>query len=309
MSPRWDVLGFGAVAVDDLFYVDHHPAPDSKLPVRATQRVGGGLAGTALVAAARLSATAAFCGVLGDDELSQFTIHELERERVDCTPVLRRAEAGPFHSVVIVDQTTGQRCILFDGRSVMEVPAECITSDLIADCRVLFVDWTTITSGLVACELAHRHDIPVVADLEANQDPRLPELVRQVDHLVIGVEMAQSLTGESEPAAAVRVLSAAGRAANVVTAGAQGCWYAERDGAVQHVPALEVEVVDTTGCGDVFHGAYAASLARGESVSRAVRVATIAAGLKATQPGGRAGIPDRATVDSYLNHWKWQGES
>jgi sulfofructose kinase len=59
-------------------------------------------------------------------------------------------------------------------------------------------------------------------------------------------------------------------------------------------------VVDTTGCGDVFHGAYAASLTQGESVSQAVRVATVAAGLKATQPGGRDGIPNHATIDRYL---------
>jgi sulfofructose kinase len=85
-----------------------------------------------------------------------------------------------------------------------------------------------------------------------------------------------------------------------VTAGDEGCWYAERDGAVKYVPALPVQVVDTTGCGDVFHGAYAACIARGESIAAAMQVATTAAGLKSMQPGGRSGIPDRATVDRYI---------
>jgi sulfofructose kinase len=58
--------------------------------------------------------------------------------------------------------------------------------------------------------------------------------------------------------------------------------------------------VDTTGCGDVFHGAYAACIAQGESVDTTVRIATAAAGIKATQPGGRAGIPDRAAIDRFL---------
>jgi sulfofructose kinase len=300
VNPRWDVLGFGAVAVDDLVYVEKYPAPDSKLPVRALRREGGGLAGTALVAASRLGARAAFCGVLGEDELSRFTIRELEREGVDCAPVLKCPEARPYYSVVIVDQSTAQRSILYSNAGVMEVPAGNIVPELIANCRGLFVDFTVISAGLRAAELAHRHSIPVIGDIEPSSDPRLPDLVRQVDHLILGVDMAHRLTGESDPVAAVRALSGAERACCVVTAGNRGCWYSQRGGQVQHVPALEVEVVDTTGCGDVFHGAYAASLTQGESVDQAVRVATVAAGLKATQPGGRSGIPDRATIDQYL---------
>jgi len=98
----------------------------------------------------------------------------------------------------------------------------------------------------------------------------------------------------------VQVLAAAGRSCTVVTGGERGCWYAEYGGDVHHVPALKVQVVDTTGCGDVFHGAYAASIALGDGVSTAVQVATVAAGLKATQPGGRRGIPDRATAQRVL---------
>jgi len=66
------------------------------------------------------------------------------------------------------------------------------------------------------------------------------------------------------------------------------------------VPALKVAVVDTTGCGDVFHGAYAGALAKGRPLAEAVRIATVAAGLKAQQPGGREGIPDWAAVEAML---------
>lgn len=300
MSPGWDVLGFGAVAVDDLLYVDRYPAPDSKVPVRAFKREGGGLAGTALIAAARLGARAAFCGVLGDDELSRFTLQELEREGVDCTPVLNHPEAQPVHSIVIVDQTTGERRILYSLLGVTEIAADAVTPELIAGCRVLFVDSTVITSGLRAIELAHHHHIPVVGDVEIGDDARLRTFADQIDHLIIGAAMAQYLTGEGDPVAAVHTLSRRDRACCVVTAGGDGCWYSEYGGQAQHVPALKVDVVDTTGCGDVFHGAYAACLAQGEPISQAVRVATIAAGIKATRPGGRAGIPDRATVNRYL---------
>ena len=74
----------------------------------------------------------------------------------------------------------------------------------------------------------------------------------------------------------------------------------ETGAAVRHQPACRVQVVDTTGCGDVFHGAYAAALARGHRLSRAIRMATAAAGFKATQPGGRRGIPDWAAVECII---------
>jgi sulfofructose kinase len=300
MSPGWDVLGFGAVAVDDLVYVDQHPPPDTKMPIRAQQRQGGGLAGTALVAAARLGAKVAYCGVLGDDELSRFTLEELEREGVDCTPTLHNPQARPHHSVVIVDLSTGHRSILYSDDRVMEPELRNITPDLVGNCRVLFVDHTAIGAGLRAVELAHAQGIPVVGDFERAGDSRLPDLMRQIDHLILGLQMSRKTTGEIEPTAVVRALSRADRACCVVTAGERGCWYSEYGGEVRHFPAFRVQVVDTTGCGDVFHGAYAACVARGEGVSRAIRVATAAAGIKATQPGGRSGIPDLATIEDFL---------
>ena len=300
MSVRWDILAFGAVAVDDLIYVDHHPLPGSKMPVCNRQRQGGGLAGTALVAAARLGAKAAYCGVLGDDELSRFTRREFEREGVDCTPIVYDPQARPIHSLVIVDLSTRDRCILFSMAGVREPEPENITPDLIANCRVLFVDHTVTETGPRAIELAHAQGIPVVGDIEAVRDPRVLDLVSQIDHLILGVQLAGRMTGESEPAAMVRALSGPDRACCVVTAGERGCWYSEHGGGVRHFAVFRVQVVDTTGCGDVFHGAYAACIARGESVSTAIRVATAAAGIKATQQGGRRGIPDLAAVERFL---------
>lgn len=300
MNVRWDVLGFGAVAVDDLIYVDRHPLPDTKTPVRDRQRQGGGLAGTALVAAARLGARAAYCGVLGDDELSRFTLEALEREGVDCTPTAHQPDARPIYAIVIVDRSKGHRSILYSTDGVVEPEPERITPDLVANCRVLFVDQTVIETALHVIELARVHRIPVVGDIESDSDPRTLDLVRQVDHLIVGIQLAERVTGETEPAAMVRALSEPDRVCRVVTAGERGCWYSEYGGRVRHVPAFQVQAVDTTGCGDVFHGAYAACIARGKTIARAIQIATAAAGIKATQPGGRSGIPDLSTVERFL---------
>jgi sulfofructose kinase len=300
MSARWDVLGFGAVAVDDLLYVEQYPPPDTKAQVLAERREGGGLTGTALVAAARLGAKAAYCGVLGEDDLSRFTVEALEREGVDCEPVLYHPGARPIHSRIVVDQSTGGRNIFFSYARVVERQPEEMTDDLISACRVLFVDHTVMAGGLRAIAIAHAHGIPVVVDVERNVDPRLPDLLRQVDHLILGVVLAGRVTGETEPDAMVRALARAGQACCVVTAGDRGCWYAEHGGDIHHFPAFKVPVIDTTGCGDVFHGAYAVGVAQDLGVEETIRLASATAAIKATKPGGRSGIPDRDTLGRFL---------
>jgi sugar/nucleoside kinase (ribokinase family) len=300
VEARWDVLGFGIVAVDDLLYVDRYPPPDTKVPVRESQRQGGGLTGTALVAAARLGAKTAYAGVLGSDELSSYTIGELQREGVDCTHVLHHPDARPVHAVIIVDTSTGQRTILYSAEGLAYREPQDIREELIGACRVLFIDQSTRDGGLHAVRLARARGIPVVADLEKDLTTEVQQFLQEVDHVIVGVDLAGRATGEPDPERMARALRSSVHECRVVTAGEQGCWYSERGGAVHHVPAYRVPVVDTTGCGDVFHGAYAACIARGESVAVAVQVATAAAALKATQPGGRAGIPGRQAVDQFL---------
>ena len=294
------MLGIGAVTVDDVFYVERHPAPDTKVPVLARRRFGGGPAATALVAATRLGATTAYAGVLGYDELSTFSMRELERAGVDCGAVLLRPEARPYYAVVIVDRSTGERSILYSNEGVVELREEQVTEELVTACRVLLVDHAAVEAGPPAVAIARAHAIPVVGDYDRVTSPRVANLLPSIDHLILGLQCATALTGESEPAAMVRALAGAQHTCCAVTAGEHGCWYAESGGPVRHLPALRVEAVDTTGCGDVFHGAYAACLARGEPVAMALRAATVAAGMKAMHPGGRNGIPDRAHVERLL---------
>lgn len=296
----YDVLGLGAVAVDDLLYVDEFPQPDGKTQVQAKARAGGGLAGTALVAAARLGVRAAYCGVLDDDDLSAYTLAELAREGVNCDPVQRRAGARPYHSVIIVNRTTPQRCILFSAADFVVPTAADLPESLIAASRVLFVDHTVAGAAIRAAAVARRHHIPIVGDIEQADFAERDAFLDSVDHLILNQEIAGRLTGQATAAGSAAALLRPTSAAVVVTDGAAGSWYATPGQPARHVPALKVAVVDTTGCGDVFHGAYAACLAWGGDVRAAVAVATVAAGLKARSSGGRAGIPPRAEVEDYL---------
>src|SRR5690348_15723099 len=127
-----DVLGLGAVAVDDLIFVDAYPPADAKARVLRRERHCGGLTATALVAAARLGARCAYAGVLGNDELSEFALNCLNKEGIDTSHVQRARAARPVHSNVVVVERRGTRNIFFDLENVagagLHTPASLVAS-------------------------------------------------------------------------------------------------------------------------------------------------------------------------------------
>jgi sugar/nucleoside kinase (ribokinase family) len=298
----FDVLGLGCVAVDDLLYVAAYPSPDAKEQVRRRERQCGGLTGTALVAASRLGARSAYAGVLGFDADSQFVVDCFQREQIDVTHLVRRMDARPIRSTIIVDESQQTRTIFFDLSGSVGATPGLPAAELVRSSRVLFVDHYGLEGMSHAARIARAAGIPVVADLERDEWPGFTELLALVDHLIVSRRFAAKLTGAVDPATAVDKLWQAGRQAAVVTCGADGCWY--RDSTLgegpRHHPAFPVEAVDTTGCGDVFHGAYAAALARQLDLLGRVRFASAAAALKATRFGGQAGIPTRQATESFL---------
>ena len=174
--------------------------------------------------------------------------------------------------------------------------------DVVRAARVLLVDNCGVEGMIRAARIARDAGIPVVADFESAEDPLFPQLLALVDHLILSRDFALKMTGEQDPALAAQSLWAPGRRAVVITCGKDGCWYVsdQQPGIPRHQPALAVEAVDTTGCGDVFHGAYAAALVHGLDIPAAVRFATVAAGLKATCRGGQLGIPTRSAVEAQM---------
>jgi len=302
MSERIDVLGLGAVAVDDLLFLEEFPEPDSKHQILGTERHAGGLAGTSLVAASRLGRACAYAGTLGSDELSRFIIDGFTAEGVSVRHLVRREGAPPFHSIILVDTRTKTRTILFNAAGVIGASPSEPPEEVIRSAGVLMVDHVGLEGMLRATRVARRAGVPVVADLERRRGAPFDELLAAIDHLILPYEFARRLSGAGDGPAAVRALWAADRAAVVVTRGAEGSWYmsAEEPGQVFHQPAFPVEVVDTNGCGDVFHGAYAAGLSEGMNAADRVRFAAGVAASKATRTGGQKGIPSRAEAARFL---------
>lgn len=302
--PEYDILGFGAVAVDDLLYVDEYPPAERKVRVHHRLRQCGGLTGTALVAAARLGARCAYVGVLGEDELSRLVVDSLEREGIDLGHRVRHHDARPAHSTIIVDETRKTRTIFSSLGGMIGADPARPHAELIRSASVLLVDHHGLEGTLRAVRIARQSGVQVVADFERDPGAPFGDLLAAVDHLVISERFARELTGDSTSPVHVvlpRLWSPARRAV-VVTCGADGGWYLADgpNGSPQRYPGFPVDVVDTTGCGDVFHGAYAVGVAERQDLARCVRFASAAAALKASKRGGQAGCPTRAAVDAFL---------
>ena len=301
MRPAIDVLGLGCTAVDDLLFVAAYPQEDSKSAVLRRERCCGGLTATALVAAARLGVKAAYAGCLGDDPDSQFVLDTFTREGVDTRHTVRRGDARPVRSAIVVRAPGGTRTVLYDVTGALDADPRRPARSVIESAGVLLVDRWGLPGMIRAARIARRAGIPVVADLETFQLPRFAELLALADHLIVSANFARRYTGASSPASGVQRLWNPRRAVVVVTCGTDGCWAMDSSRRRPwHVPAFRVRPVDTTGCGDVFHGAYAATLARGRSFEERLRVASAAAALKATQPGGQAGCPTARELDRFL---------
>jgi sulfofructose kinase len=297
----FDVVGIGASSIDELLWVARYPEADSKVPVLRRARRCGGLGATSLVAAAQLGSRAAFAGILDTDEYSQFVIEALAAKGVHVQHVHVYPGAMPVLSVILLDENQKTRTILYDAGGLVGPEDDWLPTELIVNARVLLVDHLRVDLMIRAARAARDAGTAVVGDIEDAAAPRVTELVEVVDHLVVSSSFAAAFTGVQDPALAAQRLAGPRRSV-VVTCGADGSWYLPEDGSQDpvHQPAFPVDVVDTNGCGDVFHGAYASALARGVTLPDRVRFASAAAAISAITPGGQEGIPDTETVTRYL---------
>jgi ribokinase len=305
MDQRFDVLGLGSTSVDEILFVQSFPAPDTKTRVIHWERRCGGLTGTALVAAARLGASCGYAGRLGLDENSRLVEENFAREGINTRHAPRGSENSVVASTIVVALDTGTRNIFSRASGLTGAHEHLPSEQVILSSSALFVDHHGVKGAIRACRIARGAGVPVIGDLERADDADFPELLAAVDHLVVSEAFARRLTEGRSPPEAVRSLWHPQRSAVVVTSGAQGCWFTESGETVVRFAAPEVEVINTTGCGDVFHGAYVAGLAFGADMMQRLELASASAALYASR-AGEHGIPRRSEVAQFLETVGWR---
>ena len=294
-----DVVGLGCACLDFLGIVPHLPDQDDQVWMSDSTQQGGGMVSTALVTLARLGVSTAFAGKVGDDMAGRAVKEEFDLYGVDAAHLIVDPGAATPVSMILVDASTGQRTIMAGGTTGEMSPSE-VPAGLIAGARYLHLDTTGRQAALAAAEIARGAGVPTVLDADSLSRPRdIADLLRATDYLIASKVFAEALTGLADPSEAAKSLSGHGSSVTIVTLGEEGS-YTLAGSQAFHTPAFPVEAVDTTGAGDVFHGAYIYGLLQEWSLERTAVFASAVAALSCTRLGGRSGIPDLDRAMDFL---------
>jgi len=295
----FDAVGFGLNAVDHICVVPHYPEVDSKTPILSFTRTAGGQAASAMVLLARFGLKAKYVGKVGGDETGAFSFESLRSEGVDVSDVPAVPGVTNQVAMIIVEQRSGERTILWHRPREIATRPEEITPEKVAVGRVLLVDGHDAPAAARAAALARERRIPVVLDAETVKEGT-SELVPLVDLLVSSSRFPALFTGVADREGALRRLLALGPRFVAMTLGREGALAMTPDGAVLRSRGFDVDAVDTTGAGDAFHGAFLYGLLEGWTIERTLDFSNAAAAMNCTALGARGGLTSVGDVLTFM---------
>jgi sulfofructose kinase len=296
---RVDVVGLGLNATDTMIRVRDFPALGGKEKLISSTMQAGGQVATALVTCQRLGLRTRYIGKVGDDYPGKFQLASLKREGIDVryTRVVRNTPNQLAY--IIVDQKTGERTVFWDRDAKLAVAARELEPPAICSARILHLDGCDVEACCEAARWAKAAGIPVVADLDTVYK-KVERLFPLIDYLIASANFLPAFTGDDDP---FRVLEYMAREFGISTPGMT----LGRDGALVYSqgrycysPGFVIETVDTTGAGDVFHGAFIYGLLAGWELNRMLDFSNAMAALNCTKLGARGGIATRAAAEKLM---------
>ena len=299
---QFDVLGIGRPYADTLVPVSHLPTADEVLSVEGIEQQGGGPVPTAMVTVGKLGRSAAIWGRVSADHYGEFLRQDFIRHGVDTTYLESCPGYHPALAVILVDRATRTRAILHNQGNVPLPVAGDISADVVRQCRILHLSGSYMLAEIEAARLAKEAGVLVSVDGGAGLwKPGMESLVSQADVLVAARHFAEQAADCFNLAACAQALLSRGPRTVVITDGADGSHGWTSEGQYYYQPAFSVTVVDTTGAGDVYHGAFLFGLLNDWPLPRIMAFAGATAALKCTRVGGRAGIPTLSELEQFLN--------
>jgi ribokinase len=295
------VTGLGQCSLDHIFIVDSYPEPDTKKEMLQWTVAGGGPVATALVSLSRLGVSCRFCGIIGDDEAGEKISSSLKSENINLSGLIKRIDSTSQMAFIAVEESSGKRTIFWQRPSAKPLSPDEIPGDFLEDCDFLLVDGLMTEASMYAAKIAKKRNIPVMLDAGRVRDGMI-ELAHICDYVVASEEFAREFAGNDEdfnPENALDKMKSFGAKAATVTLGSDGSITVCKN-EVFRTPAFAVDIVDTTGAGDVFHGGYIYGLLQRWDIRKVVRFASAFAALKCRKPGGRAGIPGLEEVEHLI---------
>lgn len=286
-----DVIGYGRGVKDYLCIVDEIPEKNGFARSQGVTSQCGGKVSTAMAACARLGVKSAMMGVVGGDYNGNFVREDFIRHGVDVSHLAVDPDGSNVYCWGIASLKHQSRMFIgMEGTARAYAPEE-MDEDFIRQAKVVHVDCGD-AAAVRLLELAHRNGIVTAIDADS-YTPEIEALEPQIDWFIASEFYYEARAqGKMTPQEFCRQLVRQGSKIAIVTLGERGCVGCDGE-RVFALPAYSnVSVVDTTGAGDVFHGAFLAGMVRGMACVEAARFASAVSAIKCTRIGGRAGIPD-----------------
>ena len=296
--PIVDIVGVGLNATDTVIRLPHFPTFNSKVEFRMSDVLPGGQVASAMVACSKWGLKTRYVGKIGDDSFGLLQRGAMEAAGVEAHwSVAQNCQSQS--SYILVDDGTGERTVLWKRDPRLELlPAE-VHKDWVVRARLLHVDGHDCAAAAAAARWAREAQIPVSADID-NRYPGVEVLLENVDYAIAPREFPARITGHDDLFVSLpRIAARFGCRLVGATLGADGVlvW----NGAEFHyAPSFDVQPVDTTGAGDIFHAAFAFSLLRGEALPQILDFSCAAAGLACLGLGARGGIAALEDVQSMV---------
>lgn len=303
---RMPIIGTGTAVYDVLLKLTDFPGEERHVGVIEQKTQGGGMTATAMVAVARLGQNCAFFGNLGDDENGQKILQGLVDEGVNVDGVEMLPGYVNTVSYVLINSKNGSRTFLANKENTPPIELTDIRKKLIENASVVHMDGGHYESDVRIAQYAREKGVTVSYDAcrgerEAANNCRLLPLC---DIVITCADYPEKVCGKGNLEDNIKALAQYGSRILITTLGSKGCAALIND-EIRYFPAYKVDVVDTTGAGDVFHGSFLYAYNQGLTLEECIRFASATAAIKCTKIGGRSGIPTAEEVNEFIKTHPW----
>jgi sulfofructose kinase len=295
-----DVLCVGVTSYDFYFMLDHHPDPDEKTIADAFLSCGGGPAANAAVTIAKMGLSVALAGYLGNDLWGELHSKELKQSGVLTDWIVRGNKPTPISTILV--KPDGKRSLVNyrDNNATLEKNAINFSN---INLKIILFDGHEPDISMELLKQIKDDNVKTILDA-GSVNPGTLLLFDKVDYLICSAKFAEEITGSNKMGDALKKLSNQNENI-VITLGEQGLIWKTKMGQGK-LNAYPIVAVDTTGAGDVFHGAFAGSLAMNKDLQEILKYSSAAAALSCTKPGGRTSIPTIKEVENFVNERKFE---
>ena len=258
-----DIVGIGASTLDRFIVVDHYPTGREVQQVVSSTTDGGGPVATALAVAGKYGACTAMIDSIGDDMVGRHILDDFEKYNVNTNAIQVERGAKSGVATILVKQSTGERAVFFERSTATEPDFLEVHKQLIEDAYILHINGRHRQLMRSAMAVAKEAGTIISLDGGAQRYDEEMKPITEDSHIVIVArDYAEKYTGTTDLEKACRIIHDRGALIAGVTDGANGSYFVWPDGTAYCCePFPQKSIVDTTGAGDSFHGAFLANLA------------------------------------------------